>query len=507
MYGSRALGPCDHIQPRNWLMTKRAIVTSLGSLVRQELYAIMSISVVAVFLVASTALTITTPNSVSAATTGDDYPAKWKNIPMDSVFDTWGEYNRECTSAVAWWLHERNGFEMPFYADAGNWKADAQARGYSVTSTPAVGAVAWTTTHVAWVESVNSSAHTVTVEEYNEVDSNGDGVYGDDGTYSQRTVASSSFQYIHFKDITSQGGGAGGGSGSGQATYAPSYLSSATNADGRIEVFAVGTDNKIYSDTQSSPNTDTWAGWNTIPAGAKSVTATTESDGRIAIFYVGGDNALYYRTQSSVNTESWSAEHRIQSGLGGPVAATRNADGRIALIAVGTNNKIEVEMQSAPNTDSWTAWYELPAGAHSITATVNTDGRIEILYVGGDGAIWYRTQTTPSSDSWSAEERIPSGLAGPVSSTSEVDGRIALFADGTDNKVDPDIQTAPSTDAWNGWYTLPAGAHSITATVNADGRIEVLYIGGDGALYSPRSSSPNTDSWSNEESVHAGLHV
>jgi surface antigen len=136
-----------------------------------------------------------------AAAGSDDYPSDWKNKPMDSVFDSWGEYNRECTSFVAWRLSSQNGYTMPFHDSAVNWAADAKARGITVDSSPAKGAVAYKGNHVAWVESVSSDKGKVTVEEYNEIDSNGNGMYADDGTYSERTVPYSSFQYIHFKDI------------------------------------------------------------------------------------------------------------------------------------------------------------------------------------------------------------------------------------------------------------------------------------------------------------------
>ena len=130
----------------------------------------------------------------SAIAAGDDYPAKWRDRPQDSVLDQWREYNRECTSFVAWALYSRNGFNMPFYDNANEWGPDAQKRGYLVNATPAVGSVAWSNKgeygHVAYVVAVNGS--TITVEEYNE---------HFNGTYDQRTVAASAFTgYIHFKD-------------------------------------------------------------------------------------------------------------------------------------------------------------------------------------------------------------------------------------------------------------------------------------------------------------------
>jgi len=110
------------------------------------------------------------------------------------MLDSWREYNRECTSFVAWALASRNGFNMPFYDNANGWGPDARARGFAVNSTPAPGSVAWSNAgtfgHVAYVQDVSGSG--VHIEEYNH-----DGT----GHYSSRVVPASSFTgYIHFND-------------------------------------------------------------------------------------------------------------------------------------------------------------------------------------------------------------------------------------------------------------------------------------------------------------------
>jgi surface antigen len=126
----------------------------------------------------------------------DDYPSQWKNRARDTTFDSWGEYNRECTSWVAWRLHGHNQFEMPFHANADNWGAKAKKLGYTVNMSPAVGSVAWwdtaTRSHVAWVEAVYPN-NTVEIEEYN---------IGGSGKYDQQTIPTSSVSgYIHFQDL------------------------------------------------------------------------------------------------------------------------------------------------------------------------------------------------------------------------------------------------------------------------------------------------------------------
>lgn len=147
------------------------------------------------------ALLITTVITKPAfAGTGDDYPAKWKDVPRDSVFDDWKEYNRECTSFAAFRLSSRNGYTMPFNDMAINWIADATARHIPVDRSPAVGAIAWFSFgHVAWVESVGADSTTVHIEEYNNP--------AGSGAYNQRNIAVSQVtNFIHFDDISNSSG-------------------------------------------------------------------------------------------------------------------------------------------------------------------------------------------------------------------------------------------------------------------------------------------------------------
>lgn len=129
----------------------------------------------------------------SAAEPGDNYPSTWRSAAQDSLVDSWGYYNRECTSWTAWALHDRNKFEMPrAIGNATVWGTWASSHGYTVNSTPAVGAVAWWSSgHVAWVSAVSGS--NIAIQEYN---------YGYTGVYHTRTIAASSAKYIHFKDLS-----------------------------------------------------------------------------------------------------------------------------------------------------------------------------------------------------------------------------------------------------------------------------------------------------------------
>ncbi|MGV9297303.1 CHAP domain-containing protein [Amycolatopsis sp. NPDC003676] len=132
----------------------------------------------------------TVPASSTAGTIGDIYPAKWRNVPQDSVVDDWNMYNRECVSWAAFNI-ARHGESASNYGDAKYWDDNARNNGYRVDNTPTEGAIAQTDNgtygHVAIVDSVHGG--TVTVEDYN---------WTGDGHYLVHDVSASSFRYIHF---------------------------------------------------------------------------------------------------------------------------------------------------------------------------------------------------------------------------------------------------------------------------------------------------------------------
>lgn len=140
---------------------------------------------------------VLTTGPAAAAERGDNYPSKWKAHPGGCDVDDWGYCATWCTSWVAWALHDRNRFEMPrAIGNANVWGTWAARNGYLVNSTPAVGAVYWTSPgygHVAWVSAV--SGNTVTLQEYN-------GNYTDFRFRTRTITAGSAARFIHFRDLS-----------------------------------------------------------------------------------------------------------------------------------------------------------------------------------------------------------------------------------------------------------------------------------------------------------------
>jgi surface antigen len=129
---------------------------------------------------------------------GDDYPDYLRRAERDSIIDPWRFYNRECTSFVAWRMNSANGVDFNNFMGGGrfgsayHWDDNARSLGYTVDQIPARGAIAESDRegHVAWVASVGDGV--VTIEDYN---------YSAPGEYDVRTVPTSTYIYIHIKDL------------------------------------------------------------------------------------------------------------------------------------------------------------------------------------------------------------------------------------------------------------------------------------------------------------------
>lgn len=121
--------------------------------------------------------------------------SRYDGAASSESFDPYGFAYRNCTSYVAWRLHNA-GFTVPYGRALGNaktWADNARALGFHVDGNPRAGDVAvWTSGlygHVAFVEAVNGDG-SVNVSEYNALPA-----YA--GLYSARNGVRAT-AYIHF---------------------------------------------------------------------------------------------------------------------------------------------------------------------------------------------------------------------------------------------------------------------------------------------------------------------
>jgi surface antigen/cell division protein FtsB len=125
---------------------------------------------------------------------GGGYPGQWCNVPMDTVVDNWGMYNRECVSYTAFRV-AASGRHMPYWGGVGNanqWDENARAAGIPTDYSPQAGDVAISNAgyygHAMYVESVNGDG-TINISQYNASWT---------GTFSTNTISPGGLVFIHF---------------------------------------------------------------------------------------------------------------------------------------------------------------------------------------------------------------------------------------------------------------------------------------------------------------------
>jgi hypothetical protein len=137
------------------------------------------------------------------------------------------------------------------------------------------------------------------------------------------------------------------------------YVQSITvgrDASGRLEVCALGTNNVLYVNRQSFPNSIAFNGWQNLGGHAlQQLTLANDASGRLTVFALGSDHAVYNKQQDSSGT--WGGWGTLY-GYVQSIAAGRDALGRMEVVAVGFDDQVYAIRQTAANGPwgNWSAW-------------------------------------------------------------------------------------------------------------------------------------------------------
>jgi acylphosphatase len=261
----------------------------------------------------------------------------------------------------------------------------------------------------------------------------------------------------------------------------------ATNADGRLEVFARGTDGALWHIWQKAPNS-TWSSWASLGGWIVNPVVASNADGRMEVFAQGADGALWHIWQTKPNN-GWSGWASLGGVLSSPVAVGRNKSGRLEVFVRGTDGALWHIWQK-PQISAWAGWASLGGvivGGPVIAA--NADGRLEAFVRGTDNALWHIWQKTPDG-TWSGWATLGGIIADP-SVGQNADGRLEVFVRGADKALWHIWQTKPN-NGWGGWVTLSGQLiGGPVASRNQDGRMEVFVKGTDNALWHTWQTKPN----------------
>ncbi len=296
----------------------------------------------------------------------------------------------------------------------------------------------------------------------------------------------------------------------------------APSADGRLEVFVVGTRGgtggiALWQLYQIAPagGWSQWVSHGSAPGEfnnwSQPVVAAS-ADGRLELFMGFGANAwhIWQTARNNGWTTQWTS-HGIPTGtLGaGGGALAHRPDGRLELFATGamvTNDEAVWHITQTAPSNGWSGWASLgsPAGAqglHLPQVCASADGRLEVFATGLDGALWHIWQTTPNGgwSNWLSHGKPPgttlNSLWHPVIAPN-TEGRLELFAVGNDKALWHIWQIAPN-GGWSSWTphgTPPGTGFSSGApamAASADGRLELFICGDDEQLWHIWQTAPS----------------
>jgi hypothetical protein len=163
------------------------------------------------------------------------------------------------------------------------------------------------------------------------------------------------------------------------------------NADGRLEVFAIGSFNTLWHIWQTAPSGG-WSSWTSLgtPAGAASLgqpAVAQNADGRLEVFVSVLGGALWHLWQTAPGA-GWSGWESLAGEPANDVGVGRTADGRLELFA-------EARAASGPHA-LWHRWQVAPGGAWSVSEdwqqTLAGDPAQQLFTPAG-GAVFVRTQS------------------------------------------------------------------------------------------------------------------
>lgn len=288
------------------------------------------------------------------------------------------------------------------------------------------------------------------------------------------------------------------------------------NSDGRIEVFAVGTNGTVFhiwqNQTNASPSQ--WSAWNSLGvlapgvAGGPPVTVigtpcvARNANGLLEVFACGSDHALWHITQTGALDwgNAWhSLGGQILAGLFviPVICVGTNVDGRLEVFVRGMDTDAWHNWQNRPNAgpNGWSGWNSLGKTPliSQLAVGRNANGSLELFAIGQDSALWHISQTD-ALDWGGVWNTLHGSCLGLITVGSNQDGRLEVLVRGTDNLPYHISQNTPNASPAN-WNAFVGGDLQISAlnvVSNVDGRLEVFVIGlSDGYLHHMWQTTPN----------------
>lgn len=273
---------------------------------------------------------------------------------------------------------------------------------------------------------------------------------------------------------------------------AGSPVTSIARYSGHLDLFTVGTDNRVYSafwDASSG-----WSAWfrigDLVARPGSTVTVVSRYDDHLDLFTTASDG----RTMSTWwNARTgWANWFHVSGGVaaaGAQVTAIARYRNHLDLFTVGTDNHVYSTWWD--DRSGWAGWFRLGSLTcrpdSTVTAVSRYPDHIDLFTTASDGKVmsnWWDVR-----NGWANWFQISGGVASagsPVTAISRFTNHLDLFVIGTDNRIYSTWWH--DTTGWASWFNVSGGVGKAGGQVAAIQRvtdhIDLFTVGTDGLVYS-----------------------
>lgn len=273
---------------------------------------------------------------------------------------------------------------------------------------------------------------------------------------------------------------------------AGSPVTAVARYSGHLDLFTVGTDNRVYSAWWSSSGG--WSNWFQLGTLVARAGATVNVLARYAdhldVFTTAADGRIM-SIWWDVRT-GWSGWFQVSGGVaaaGATVTAIARYPFHLDLFTIGTDNRVWSCWWD--DRSGWSRWFQVGAQLARPDATVTVVARhpdhLDLFTTAPDGKImstWWSART-----GWGSWFQVSGGVASagsPVTAVARYSNHLDLFTVGTDNRIYSTWWH--DTTGWAGWFNISGGVAKPGSQVAAVSRVtehlDVFVIGSDSVVYS-----------------------
>lgn len=273
---------------------------------------------------------------------------------------------------------------------------------------------------------------------------------------------------VSYQSEANSGGSWGSWTAMGGSSGLNNLVAVNDEANGGLYVFGLNSSGTTYYASRANP----YASWSnftslggTVRAGY--TVAENAQTGYLEVFGVGNNGTVYTNTQTGLTT--WSGWTAITGITAQPyLSACQSADGALHIFAIDTNSTAVWTNYQSNAGGSWqSSWQSLGNAATPIqpgfVCSQNANGNLQVFGVGTDG----HTYTIWNTGSWTPTWTSLAGVVNPhLVVSSSADGRIVVFgiSTGSPYNIYGTWESYPNTySTWNSWSLWNGGGYKFYA--------------------------------------------